>query len=254
MKKTISKENTKPFPIFSHGEAVDFSKPSSMVDQIYRDLGRAIARGELPPGMVLKEIELQKWFGVSRAPIREAIRLLEAGGLVVVDAYKKKSVRHITHEYLREVIPVVALLEGYAAILAAKRLTVEQIDTLKKTNEKMQIAYDQGRYDLCGELNSVFHKVYINAANNQAIKTALKSINKGVVFLWVAQFVYGTHDFIPLSINEHDMIIQEFVKRGSSRAEEVVRNHIIQGLERPIRMEAFDSNGFLVLREKVEEK
>jgi len=248
MKKKKSTEDTKRSTIVSQGRAADFLKPSSMVDQIYRDLGRSIAKGELPPGMILKETELQKWFGVSRAPIREAIRLLEANGLVVVDAYKKKFVRHVTREYLKEVIPVVALLEGHAAILAAKRLTVEQIDTLKNTNEKMQIAYDQGRYDLCSELNSLFHKTYINAANNQAIRTALRSINKGVIFLWVANFVYGTKDFVPLAISEHNMIIKEFVKRDSRRADEAVRTHIIKGLERPIKGEAFDSNGFLVMQ------
>jgi len=246
MKKTKGTEGTKPSTVVTQDRAANFVKPRPMVDQIYRELGRAIARGELPPGQVLKESELQKWFDVSRAPIREAIRLLEANGLVIVNAYKKKSVRQITYAYLKDIIPVVGLLEGYAAFLAAKRLTAEQIDTLRKTNKNMQFAYDQGSYDLCNELNFRFHKTYINAANNQAISTALRSINKGVIFLWVANFVYGTSDFIPLAISEHNMIIKEFVKRDSRRAEKAVRTHIIKGLERPIKEEAFDSNGLLV--------
>lgn len=69
----------------------EFSKPKSMVDQIYDSIARAITTGDLEPGTRLVEQVLQNDFGVSRAPIREAIRLLEADGLVVVDAYKKST-------------------------------------------------------------------------------------------------------------------------------------------------------------------
>ena len=84
---------------------LDFERPRSMVDQIYKTLGRAIATGGLAPGQVLKEVELQKAFHVSRAPIREAIRLLEADDLVIVDAYKKKYVRLVTRQYVQDLMP-----------------------------------------------------------------------------------------------------------------------------------------------------
>ena len=101
----------------------EFRKPKSMVDQIYISLSNAITSGALDPGCRLVEQELQKDFGVSRAPIREAIRLLEADGLVVVDAYKKKHVRNLTREDLVDNIPVLACLESLAARLAAARIT-----------------------------------------------------------------------------------------------------------------------------------
>lgn len=97
-------------------------QPGSIVEQLYSLLCMEIMDGSLKPGQALLEKDLQQRFGTSRAPIREAIRLLAADRLVVVNAYKKKYVRKITREDLREVIPVLACLEGCAA-----RLTVEKL-------------------------------------------------------------------------------------------------------------------------------
>ena len=99
-----------------------FAKPLTLVDQIYKSLGRAIAKGHIRTGQLLKETDLQKAFGVSRAPIREALRMLESDDLVVVDAYKKKYVRPITRKYIEDLIPVMAALESLAAGLAALKL------------------------------------------------------------------------------------------------------------------------------------
>ena len=252
--KTRDTKNTGDSFVSSEKETVDFSKPRSMVDQIYKDLGRAIARGDLAPGTLLKETELQGWFGVSRAPIREAIRLLESDDLVVVDAYKTKYVRIVTRSYLEDLIPVMACLEGYGGSLAAKNLTVKQIDSLKKINKNMEIAYRQKKYDLCAELNFDFHRVYIKSASNQVLSAAIRALKKSVVWFWLTNFVYKRHEVIPLSISEHDLIIQEFLNRDAKKAEEIVRNHIVNILERSIKSSYFDSKGFPILDKKAEAK
>ena len=107
-------------------------KPESLVGQIYRNLSQAIMDGSLKPGLPLKEQELQRNLGVSRAPIREAIRLLQADRLVVVSTYKEKYVRRITRDDLLDVIPVLACLEGCAARLAAQRMGSAQIEAFLK--------------------------------------------------------------------------------------------------------------------------
>lgn len=221
----------------------DFERPRSLVDQIYKTLGRAIARGELAPGQVLKEVELQKAFHVSRAPIREAIRLLEADDLVVVDAFKKKYVRKVTRPYLEDLVPVIACLEGYGASLAATRLTHEQIDLLEEINGEMRSAYDRERYDLCAELNFGFHRIYIKAANNQVLNTAIRSLKKKIIWFWLTNVTYKNYEVIPLSIEEHDLIIKEFRKHDSQNSESAVRSHIVNLLERSIKNASFDSEG-----------
>ena len=234
-------------------EAVDFSRPRSMVDQIYRDLGHSIAKGELLPGTLLKETELQEWFGVSRAPIREAIRLLEADGVVIVDAYKKKYIRHITQDYVQEVIPVVALLEGYGAALAARRLGDEEIDELKKINIAIESAYQQRRYNLCGELNFDFHRLYMKAANNKTLNNTIRSINKKVMWFFLANFVFKKREAILLTIKEHEIIIREFATHNSKRCEKAVKDHIINSLERSLKNISFDAQGHPILHENTDD-
>ncbi len=129
-----------------------FSKPYSVVQQIHKSLSDAILNQELLPGTPLTEMELQEWFGVSRAPIREAIRMLESEGLVVVNAFKKKYVRKLTPEEWQEMCTVLGCLEGFAAGIAARLLTVEQLDKLGENIEQMKEKYAEGDMAACTQL------------------------------------------------------------------------------------------------------
>jgi len=219
------------------------------VDQIYQALGRAIASGDLPSGTSLREAELQKSFGVSKGPLREAIRMLEADGLVVVDAYKKKYVRHITRAYLEDLIPVLACLEGFAGRLAAERLAEDDIGRLKRINKEMENSYSQGRYEQCSELDTRFHQIFIKAAKNQQLNDTIKFIRKRMAWFWMTRFPYMAHETIPLSITAHEAIIQEFINRNPNVAEEVVRTHFLTSLKRSLSYFQFDGNGIASLAE-----
>ena len=231
---------------------LDFDRPRSMVYQIYKTLGRAIATGDMAPGQLLREEELQKAFKVSRAPIREAIRLLEADDLVTVDAFRKKYVRPVTRQYLQDIVPVMACLEGYAANLAAKHITKEQIDMLTKINEQMRDAVERKDYSLCAELNFNFHGIYVKAAPNEALLSTIRSIKKKIIWFWLTNFYFNDHKVIPISITEHSKIIQEFTKRDGNRAEAIVRKHILGMVERSLKSNYFDSEGLYITKNKDE--
>lgn len=213
------------------------------MSQIYKTLGRAIASFELKPGQLIKEQELQKSFGVSRAPIREAIRLLEADGLVIVDAFKKKWVRRITRDDLQEIIPVMACLEGFAANQACEWMKKEHIDSLLKINAKMEEASALGDYDLCAKLNVEFHSVYIKAADNETLRRAIKSIVKSHMWYFMAHTILQNRDLANRSIEEHKRIIELFRKRDANRLEKEVRKHIHNQLQRFFDASDFDSEG-----------
>ena len=227
----------------SNPKPLKFEKPRSIVYQIYKTLGRAIANFELKPDEFLKEQELQKSFGVSRAPIREAIRLLEADGLVIVDAFKKKWVRRITRDDLQEIIPVMACLEGFAANQACERIKEEQIDSLERINEKMKAASAQGNYDLCAKLNVEFHGIYIKAADNKTLRRAIKSIVKSHMWFFMAHTILQNRDLANRSIEEHKRIIELFRKKDRRKLEEEVREHIYNQLQRFFDASVFDSEG-----------
>ena len=246
MKRRNDIENVPSLPLIRENEGAKFSKPRSMVDQIYHSMRKAIAKGTLKPGQVLKEEELQQWFGVSRAPIREAIRLLEAERLVEVDAYKEKYVRHITHDYLKDVIPVMASLEGCAAALATQKITNEKIDALRQLNEEMEKTYADKNYSKCAEINFNFHRVYIQAANNEPLLRAMRAIDTGITWIWLTHYYFEDHKVIPISIKDHNIIVQEFINKDSLKTEEAVRNHINKIMKRLLKASSFDSFGRFV--------
>ncbi|HEC62634.1 MAG TPA: GntR family transcriptional regulator [bacterium] len=223
---------------------LNFGRPVPLVKQIYHSLAEAIAKGDLPPGQLLKEVDLQQAFGVSRAPIREAIRLLEAEGLVVVDAYKKKYVRNITYRYIQNLIPVLSSLEGCAANLAAKRMGREEIDHLWKLNQEMETERARENYDQCVSLNLEMNKIYIEAADNETLAGTIETLKKPILLLWVTESTASHSEIIPEEIREHSVIIRAFESRDDKTAEELVRTHIRSMLERLLRISSFDSEGF----------
>jgi len=219
-----------------------FEKPRSMVAQIHKAMSDAISKGVLKPGQPLKESDLQSWFNTSRAPIREAIRLLEADGMVIVDHYKKKYVRPITHQILEETIPVLACLEGLAANLASERITPEQIEALQKNNEEMKINFEEKRFDLCADLNFEFHRTYVKMAQNTPLIRAIHSIMKNTIWLSIATLYFQKSELILFSYVEHRKIIQAFEERNRLKAEEEVRRHVISSLRHALESPFFDSH------------
>ncbi|BEQ14431.1 GntR family transcriptional regulator [Desulfoferula mesophila] len=221
----------------------EFAKPKSMVDQICASISRAIAKGELSPGTRLVEQELQADFGVSRAPIREAIRLLEADGLVVVDAYKKKYVRNLTREDLTDNIPVLAALESLAARLAVANITPEKIAGMEQINQEIEREFQAGNYHKCAELNFAFHRSFLQVADNRALKRAISSIVKSILWLWLTTQYYANSSIIPSSIDEHRRILRALRDRAPEEAEKEVREHIEAVLARFLSQSQFDQEG-----------
>jgi len=221
----------------------EFSRPKSMVDQIYASISNAITTGVLEPGARLVEQELQKDFGVSRAPIREAIRLLEADGLVVVDAYKKKYVRNLTREDLTENIPVLAYLESLAAKLAVANITPGKISELEEINQRIAQEFEAGNYTKCAELNFAFHRSFLHLAGNKALRRAISSIVKSTMWLWLTNQYYSNNSIIPSSIEEHREILRAFERGDTHLVENQVRRHIENVLERFVRQSKFDDEG-----------
>ena len=101
-------------------------------DVVFNTLRQAILRGELKPGERLMEIQLANKLGVSRTPIREAIRKLELEGLVLMIPRKGAEVAEITEKNMRDVLEVRKALEELAVQLACEKITAEEIEEMKK--------------------------------------------------------------------------------------------------------------------------
>ena len=139
-------------------------------DVVFNTLRAAILKGELKPGERLMEIALADKLGVSRTPIREAIRKLELEGLVVMAPRKGAKVASITERDLNDVLEVRKGMEVLAVSLACQRITKEDLDKLEEIEGRFQAQIEAGNLTELAEIDVEFHDTIYKATNNQRLK------------------------------------------------------------------------------------
>ena len=140
-------------------------------DVVFRTLRQAILRGELKPGERLMEIRLANQLGVSRTPIREAIRMLELDGLVIMVPRKGAQVAQITEKDLNDVLEVRLGLEELAVKLACERITEEELRSLYQASRSFEKLIETETDDLqkLAQADVDFHDVIYQATNNERL-------------------------------------------------------------------------------------
>ena len=135
-------------------------------DVVFNTLRKAILRGELKPGERLMEIQLANKLGVSRTPIREAIRKLELEGLVLMIPRKGAEVAQITYKNMHDVLEVRKALEELSVQLACERITPEQVEEMKMAAEDFRKVLKSGDVTKIAEADVKFHEIMITLLNN----------------------------------------------------------------------------------------
>ena len=128
-------------------------------DVVFNTLRQAILRGELQPGKRLMEIQLAQRLGVSRTPVREAIRKLELEGLVLMIPRRGAEVAEITRQDLEDVLEVRAALEELAVKDACEHITDEQLQDLKKAANEFKRSLEGTDLVACAEADIHFHEI-----------------------------------------------------------------------------------------------
>lgn len=198
-------------------------------DVVFNTLRQAILRGELKPGERLMEIQLANKLGVSRTPIREAIRKLELEGLVLMIPRKGAEVAEITEKNLRDVLEVRKALEELAVKLACDRMTDEQMDKLKKAAKEFEEVLKTEDVTQAAETDVKFHDVIFMATDNQRLIQLLNNFREQmyryrVEYLKKKEFHSGL-------ITEHEEIIFCIQHARKEEAAEVVCRHIDNQVE-----------------------
>lgn len=199
----------------------------NLVDQVSNYLRDQIISLRIKPGEQLNESLLIDKIGVSRAPLREAFRLLEGEGLITRYSGKGVFVREITATDILELFPIRAVLESLAAEMAAPRLTDMELDNIRKINEKMEQAIQDGNKRLCVRLNYDFHKKIVKAANNRKLEEMIRSVGRqSMWYIFAALYYSKAQDYAMAS---HKDIYSALKKRDGKQAGECIKNHINQG-------------------------
>ena len=188
---------------------------------VYQLILDAIDGGELTGGARLVETELAQRFGVSRTPVREALKRLEAQGVAAVEG-RRLVVATLDHDQLGELYEVRGVVEGLAARLAARHAAPEEIAVLRGMVEA-----DRGLADRPGELaqaNKRFHRQMHRASHNRYLNRMLQDMRRSLALLSSTSLAVPGRGVE--SIAEHDTLIRAIEARDEDAAEAAARQHI----------------------------
>ena len=193
-------------------------------DVVFNTLRRAILKGELKPGERLMEIALADKLGVSRTPIREAIRKLELEGLVVMAPRKGAKVASITERDLNDVLEVRKGMEVLAISLACKRITGEELEKLETIEQSFQKLIESGNLTELAEMDVKFHDTIYQATNNQRLVQLLNNLREQM-YRYRMEYLRDIAVRRTLA-EEHKAICQALRERDEQQAEQYVSIHI----------------------------
>lgn len=198
-------------------------------DVVFNTLRQAILRGELKPGERLMEIQLANKLGVSRTPIREAIRKLELEGLVLMIPRKGAEVAEITEKSLRDVLEVRRALEELSVQLACEKITKEEIRELERVAKEFQQVVNSSDITEIAEVDVCFHDIIYTATDNQKLIQLLNNLREQM-YRYRVEYLKRDGVF-PQLIAEHEAIIRHIENNEKEKATEVMCRHIDNQVE-----------------------
>lgn len=196
-------------------------KNLSQGQEAYQRIVDEIRSGALAPGDRLTETDLAARFGISRTPIREAIRQLEADGLVVHAPRLGATIRSLGHAEISELYEIRALLEAAAAQFAARAASDVEIAELESINQAMAAATDANELYV---LNQQFHAALLDCARNRFLVKAVGAILK--TFLILGPSTMEEPARAAMALKEHDTILAALRSRDPETAGTAMRLHI----------------------------
>lgn len=191
---------------------------------VFNTLRRAILRGELVPGQRLMEIQLAEKMGVSRTPVREAIRKLELEGLVVMIPRKGAEVAHISGKNLRDVLEVRLALEELAGELACKRMTEEELRQLEKANHKFISVLGSDDITVIAQADEAFHGLIYQATDNDRLIQMVNHLREQMYRYRIEHIKDRSQR--KLLVQEHQEIMRALSARDVEATRRTIRNHI----------------------------
>lgn len=202
-------------------------QPALLVEQVTKALTEAILQGVFKGGDQLIESELQKQFAISRSPIRETFRVLEKQGLVVVHPRKGTFVKKVTRKDVEEHFPIRACLEGLAAMLAATRLSSQDLQDMTESLAGMERAPGQKDFHTYVQHHTCFHETFISACGNDALIDMLSNLRQHRVWFRLTYFYVGSQRD---SIKIHKSILDALAAGRGEQAQQLVKDHVMEAL------------------------
>ncbi|SHL06199.1 DNA-binding transcriptional regulator, GntR family [Pseudonocardia thermophila] len=196
-------------------------------ESAYAAIRAGILSGELARGERLREEILAERIGVSRTPVREALRRLNAEGLVDFEPNRGARVAAWSERELEDLYEARALLEGYGARLAASRITEEELDHLAAIASRMSAiaVTDPARADEMTALNGEFHRTIVKASRNAQIDSLVRGLMERPLIY--RTFQHYSPERMSASQRHHNELVDALRARDGAWAEALMRAHIL---------------------------
>lgn len=201
--------------------------PKALYEEVAEQLRQRIFRRELEPGSWIDELKIAEEFGISRTPLREALKVLAAEGLVTMKVRRGAYVTEMSEKDLRDVYHLLSLLESDAAGVVAERATPEQQQTLRDLHAELESA--AGNREAFFSVNERFHMALLDMADNRWRSQMVADLRKVMKLnRHNSLFKQGR---IEDSLNEHRAILDAMLSRDAEGTRRAMQAHFAQGLQ-----------------------
>jgi DNA-binding GntR family transcriptional regulator len=202
---------------------------NSLHHEVAAQLRERIFAGELTPGTFLDEVMLAEQMKISRTPLREALKVLTAEGLVRHEPRRGCFVNEVTEQDLDEIFPVIALLEGRCAYEAAQHATDADLATLEEMHQKLSRHARAKRINEYYEANFAIHEAIIALAGNRWLAGVISDLRKIVKLARLQQL--HAPGRLEQSLSEHLAVFAALKARDPEGADAAMRTHLTRQRE-----------------------
>lgn len=197
---------------------------SSLSEKVYRNLRDGIAEGKYRTGDCLVEMKIAEELGVSRTPVREALKQLELEDLVASHPNRGVVVKGFSNEDYQDVSTIRHLLEGQAAYWAAERISDELLSELKDVVELMEFYTQKNDVEHLVRLDTRFHEIVYEASGSRTIRHILASLHHNI--RKARQSSLTLPERAICSLSEHQKIYHALESRDAQAAKEFMESHV----------------------------
>ena len=209
--------------------------PTALYQEVAERLRQRIFAHELTPGDWIDEQKLAEQYGISRTPLREALKVLASEGLVDLKPRRGCYVTEISRQDIDDIFPLMAMLEGRCAFVAVQLAKPSDIRQLKAIHEKLELAAKEGRIDAFFEANQEFHRRIQELANNRWLLSVTQDLRK--VLKLSRLYSLSLEGRLQQSLEEHRTIMTAFETGDAEKAEKSMHDHLLFGREALAKMD-----------------
>ena len=193
-------------------------------DVVFNTLREAILRGDLVPGERLMELQLAAKLGVSRTPIREAIRMLEQEGLAITIPRKGAIVAGMTEKDMQDVLEIREALEELSVQVACDKITAEEIAKLHRNMKNFEQSLKSGDLKQMAQADVEFHDVIYQATDNPKLINMLNNLREQM-YRYRVEYLKNPQNHEQLLL-EHEAIYKGIVQKDKHAVTNMIRKHI----------------------------